>query len=130
MGHILFIGITATLGPPNSVLTGKETVIREMKWIISDESEGQVKLVFVGAPHHFQELESKELQAWLKSCRDPTLNATFTVTRDFGRVRSSSLDSIEGWTGDLSGALRAGGVGCGGDLPDCSTPPEERKQPW
>lgn len=106
-------------------------MIREMKWIISDDgSEGQIKLVFVDAPHHFQDLESKELQAWLMSRKDPTVDVTFTVTRDFGRVCSSSLDSIEGWAGDLSGALRVGRVGCGGDLPDCSTPPEERKRPW
>lgn len=123
--------LTTPVAAPILFIGRDETVVREMRWVVlNDPSESQIKLIFTDAPHHFQDLESKEIQAWLDSRKAPTVNVTFTVTRDFGRVRSSSLDSIEGWTGDLSDALRGGGVGCGGELPDCSTPPEERKQPW
>jgi hypothetical protein len=109
----------------------EETVQRTMRWMergTRDAERGIVTLVFVRAPHYYQTVESPSLQSWLRQREQGTVEATFSITRDFGRVRSIRLDRIEGWPNDPTPHVRRGGWGCGAELAPCDG--TAHQDPW
>lgn len=113
------------------LLDQTETVVREMRRVEEpDQMPDEVILVFENAPHYFERFQSENLHRWLESRDRDSVRVTFTVTRDFGSVRATRLESIEGYPGDATEVWRGGGNGCGGKLAPCSTPHESRRSPW